>query len=236
MAKFKYKVLREFLHVQQYFDGFALDWRDLPHRFFKSLHGALGERLNIQASELSANASPQLSEVRARYNIYGGGSAVTLFADRIAFDFPAINGGDLPLIYEIMGTVHDNFPTTFPELKFGRAEVQDLSHLDLGSQDQVKAFFERFVFQSVSDAFKDYPTQITYGPKFQVISEDGRFRSNVFVESSALSSTAVFSSINSTLAMAEGSKPFLEKAQFMEAITKRCLNGLDLEIDNATPS
>ncbi|MCK1523044.1 hypothetical protein [Bradyrhizobium sp. 17] len=234
MAKFRYKVLREFIHVQQYFDGIALEWRDLPPRFFKSLHGALAERLNIQASELSANPSSRLSEVYARYNVYGGSSAVTLFADRIAFDFPGITGSDLPLIYEIMGAVHDNFPAAFPELKFGRAEVQDLCHFDLGSQDQVSAFFERFVFQSVSDSFKDYPSQITFGPKFQVVSEDGRFRSSAFVESSALSSTAIFGSINSTLAMTEGSKPFLEKAQFMQSLTQRCLNGLDLEIDNVT--
>ncbi|MFK4535137.1 hypothetical protein ABIA00_003320 [Bradyrhizobium ottawaense] len=235
MAKFKYKVLREFIHVQQYFDGFALDWRELPQRFFRLLHGSLGQRLNIQASELSAHAGTQLSEVRARYAIYGGSSSVTLFADRIAFDFPGITGGDLPLIYDIMGAVHDGFPEAFPELRFGRVEVQDLCHFDLGSQQQVGAFFARFAFQPVSDAFANDPSQIVFGPKFRAASEDGRFRCDVFVEQSALSSTAVFGSLASTLAAVEGSKPFLEKAQFIQTLTQRCLSGLDLEIDNATP-
>jgi hypothetical protein len=235
VAKFKYKVSREFVHVQQYFDGIAVEWRELPQRFFRALHDGLGSRLNIQASELSFTIGSQLSEVRVRYNVYGGNSAVTLFADRIAFDFPGITSSDLPLIYEIMGTVHDSFPAAFPELRFGRAEVQDLCHLELGSQDQVKAFFDRFAFQPVSDAFNDYPSQIIFGPKFQVASEDGRFRCNVFVEPSALSSTAVFGSLTSTLAAVDGSKPFLEKAQFIETLTQRCLRGLDLEIDNAAP-
>lgn len=233
MAKFKYKVLREFIHVQQYFDGLALDWRALPQQFFGMLHGKLGNKLNIQPSELSGQHGTQLSEVRARYNIYGGSSAVTLFADRIAFDFPNVTGDDLPLVYDIMGTVHDGFPAAFPELKFGRAEVQDRCHFDLGSQDQVKAFFDRFAFQPVRDAFADVPSQFVFGPKFQVVSEDGLFRCELFVEPSAVSSNAVFGSLNSTLSMVDGPKPFLEKLQFVLNLTQRCLGGLDLEIDSA---
>src|SRR5689334_8080237 len=91
VGKFKYRVLREYIHVQQYFDGVALEWPDLPVRFFRMLHDALGTRLNIQPSELSVNPGAKLSEVNARYAIFGGQSAVTLFSDRLAFDFPAIN-------------------------------------------------------------------------------------------------------------------------------------------------
>lgn len=233
MAKFKYRVVREFLHVQQYFDGLALDWRTLPQRFFGMLHSSLGARLNMQPSELGGQQSNQLSEVRARYSIYGGSSAVTLFADRVAFDFPGISGGDLALVYDIMGTIHDAFPNAFPELHFARAEVQDRSHLDLGSQDSVKEFFDRFAVQAVSDAFSDLPSQFVFGPKFQVASEDGRFRCEVSVEPSATLSTAIFGSLSTTLPVTDAAMPFLEKAQFIQNLTQRCLSGLDLEIDSA---
>lgn len=235
MKKFKYKVLREFVHVQQYFDGFALEWRDLPSRFFRELYEALGPRLNIQPAELSANAGTQLSEVRARYNIYGGPSAVTLMADRIAFDFPNITTSDLALVYEIMGSIHDRFPNVFPELKLGRVEVQDMSHLDLGSQEDVSAFFERFNIPALSGAFHDLPAQIVCGAKFHVTSEDGKWKCNVIVEPSQVSSTAVFGVINATLMKPEPTAKYLDKAAFINNLTQRCLSALDLEIDNAAP-
>jgi hypothetical protein len=235
VAKFKYKVVREFVHVQQYFDGFALEWRELPARFFRELYDALGQRLNIQPVELSANAGTQLSEVRARYSIYGGPSAVTLMADRIAFDFPNITVSDLALVYEIMGSIHDRFPNAFPELKLGRVEVQGMSHLDVGSQENVNAFFERFKIPTLSDAFNDLPAQIICGPKFHITSEDGKWKCNVVAEPSQVSSTAIFAVINSTLIKSEPTAKYLDKAGVINNLAQRCLNALNLEIDDAAP-
>lgn len=232
MPTFKYKVFREYLHVQQHFHGIALGWRDLPQNFFKALYSSLGTRLNIQTSELSGNAGNRLSEMYARYNIYGGPSTVSLFADRVAFEFPNITSADLALIYEIMGTVHDFIPTSFPELRLAHVEVQDFCHFDLGTQEQVGTFFQRFQFQPLCDAFGDLPSQFTFGPKFEIASEDGRFRCKVFVEPSSVSSTAIFGSIITTLSMPAPAN-FPEKTEIIEGLTRRCLSGLGLEIDGA---
>ncbi|MBR1235620.1 hypothetical protein [Bradyrhizobium sp. AUGA SZCCT0182] len=233
MANFRYKVLRESLYVQQYFKGVALEWRELPTRFFKTLYELLGERLNIQTAELSANPSTQLSEVRARYNIYGGPSTVTLFADRLAFEFPNFTASELTLVYEIMGTIHDRFPAAFPELALGRVEVQDMSHLDLGSQESVSEFFEPFEIPALASTFSDLPAQFVCAPIFYANSDDGQWKCKVEVEPSNLTSTAIFGAINATMLKPDPSTSYLEKAAFIQQLTQRCLKALDLEIDVA---
>lgn len=234
MTKFKYKLLRENLHVQLYFKQPVFTWQQLPVRFFEMIYDALGARLNIQPSELSIQPTHSLGEACARYTVYGGPTSVSLMADRIAFDFPNLLPSDLPVVYEIMGAVHDTFPKSFPEIEEGRIEVQDYAHLDIGTQEAVQTFLNGFRIPMVEQVFgTDLPVVNTPALKFSVVSEDAGWKSVVAVEQSQLSSAALFGSIGTTLVKFPPNKTYLEKAAIVQGITARCLAALNLEIENA---
>lgn len=186
MARIKYKLARENLHVQLYFKKLAVRWQELPPRFFEMILAALGQRFNVQPGELSVQPANSLSETRVKYTIYGGQTSVSLLADRLAFDFPNLLPGDLGVVFEILSTVHDAFPKAFPELEQGRIEVQDFAHLDLGSQEAVKNFFQPYNIEGIESTFgKDLPVISTCYPKFALTSEGGDWKCTVDLEQSS---------------------------------------------------
>jgi hypothetical protein len=195
---------------------------------------ALGSRLNIQTGELSMSAGNSFGEVRARYSIYGGNTSVTLMSDKLAFDFPGLLPVDLPLVYEILGTVHDKFPVAFPEIGQPRMEVQDYAHLDLGTVEAVQALLNKFQIHSVGPSFS--PMLIISRPsaKFTVVAEDGSWQCESSIEQSQLISSGLFMSVKMIFHKLPLGLPFLEKAATVQDITKRCLAAVGLESENAS--
>jgi hypothetical protein len=183
-------MLRENLHVQCYFKRPLFRWQDLAVRFFEMVYDSLGARLNVQPSELTTYPTHSLGEARARYTIYGGTTSVSLYSDRISFDFPNLLPSDMSLVLEIMSTLHDAFPSAFPEAEQVRIEVQDFAHFDIGTQEAVNDFLNLYRIAAVEGVFgDDFPIINTPALKFAAVAQDASWKSVVSVEASQLSCT-----------------------------------------------
>jgi hypothetical protein len=232
VANVRFKVVRENVHVQLYFKRPLFNWNEVHTRFFEMIYDLLGQRLNVQPSEFSTNPTNTLGEARAKYNVYGGGSSVSLLADRIAFEFPSLAPTELPIVHEIMGKVHDGFRDHFSEIEQGRVEVQDYAHLDIGSQEAVNTFLNRFQVQGVAEAFGSGVINVP-SAKFTVISEDGSWQSAITVERSQMQTSALFGATQLSLHKFTPTQSYLEKAGVVFDITKRCLLAVGLENEDA---
>ena len=225
-------MVRENVHVQLYFKRPLFKWNDVHTRFFEMIYDLLGQRLNVQPSEFSTVPTNTLGEARAKFNVYGGTSSVSLLADRIAFDFPSLFPSDLPIVHEIMGTIHDRFRDHFSEIEQGKVEVQDYAHLDIGSQEAVSTFLNKFQVQGVAAAFGPDVRNIP-AAKFTVISEDGSWQSAITIERSQMQTSALFAAAQISLYKFSPTQSYLEKAGVVFDITKRCLVAVNLENEDA---
>jgi hypothetical protein len=197
-------------------------------------YDVLGTRLNIQPSELSVTPATNFAEARARYSVYGGSSSVSLFADRIAFDFPGLVSSDVSIMHEIMAAIYDSFPRAFPEVSPARIEAQDYAHLDIGTQEAVAAFLNKYRVSAVEATFgNDMPVISTPSVRYSIVAQDGTWKSIVSVETSQLSTTALFCTISTSLLKLPDRPNFITTLSRFQAITLRALASLDLEPENA---
>jgi hypothetical protein len=61
---YKYKVLRENLHIDWYFKKPILDWTKVPSRLFEMVSEQFRDLLNPQLAEMSVNASAVIMSAR----------------------------------------------------------------------------------------------------------------------------------------------------------------------------
>src|SRR4029079_11631219 len=76
-----YTSLRNSVHVQVVFTEPIMNWTDIASRFFAMIYSALRSKLTLNLSDFSFNYGNALSDVRARYNLYGGATSVSLLPD-----------------------------------------------------------------------------------------------------------------------------------------------------------
>jgi hypothetical protein len=138
----KVKSLRESIRVTLHFTRPILDWQDVGQQYFGMIFDAFGSQLRVQASDLSGNpGAGTVGDIRARWSVYGGASNVTLFADRIEFDFPVlIPPSDTQLFWFILRTVHDRLPTALKSWRYDRIESGAYEHLELPPGVSVSAY------------------------------------------------------------------------------------------------
>jgi hypothetical protein len=83
-------------------------------KFFDMIFTAVGGKIPVNAKEFSAVMSANVGEVHARYNVYGGASSLSVFADRLSADFPVLTPADYPLVRVLLKTAHDAFAAECP--------------------------------------------------------------------------------------------------------------------------
>ncbi len=231
---FNYTLLRENIYVQCYFEKPTFKWPEMTSRFFEMLSNSFfGTAFNLQTNELTTNASQNFSELRARYSVFGGTTAVSLLPDRLTFDLPGLSLSDLPTAREVMQTVHDEFIKTFSDVTLGRLEVQDFAHLELGSQDAVSNALKKYRLSELDFVFGD-KVVATPSARFSIASNEGDWRAVAMLEPSQLKTTAVFGSIAVTLLKVSPTLLYLQKAALVQSITSQCLKTLHLvDAENA---
>jgi hypothetical protein len=193
VGSFKYTELRASARIEALFSRPILDWTGVPSRFNLMVYDALANKVPINPAELSVHGNTVLGEVYAKYNIYGGATSVSLYADKLAFDFPNLIPSDRPLVEQVIASIHDGFPITFPELSYRRMKISSFEHLDLSNANAVDAFLNRFRLphaESLSSAVVVHP-----GAKFKAILQDQNWECDFSAERSALSATAVFTAL-----------------------------------------
>jgi hypothetical protein len=233
VSTFKYKSLRETLRIEAIFSRPILEWEQTSARFYSMIYDALAAKIPLNVGDFSVQPATILSEVRAKYSIYGGATSVTLHANKIVFDFPNLIPSDFPIVREVVSSIHDVFPKAFPELDYKTMEVQSFEHLELLEDGAVELFLERYKVPGVENAFK---SPIVSGPamKFAVVSQDQKWQCSFAAERSLLSPRALFTALNLSLRDVSPSSPFIEKIEAVLGLERSCFAAVGLERANGS--
>lgn len=208
------------------------DWHTIPTRFFEMVYSALSDTIPVKSNEFSVMPANQLSEVRARYSIYGGRSAVTISPDAILFEFPSIVAGEVPIAEQISGRLHDAFTQAFPEVGYATASFQIYQHLEFVDPNENPAIYlTRFAFPLTREVGASVVLQPS--GKCDIIAPDQSWQCSLFVERSLPNARAVFVAITLTVNKVEQYATYNAKTELVRAVVILCRQLLDLESDNA---
>jgi len=216
------------LHVHLVFVRPLVDWTDTTPRFIEMVFQALENKIRLSPSEFSAVGGGSLGDLRAKYAIYGGGTSVTLQSDKLAFDFPNLIQTDLTTVADIMRSIHDAFPSAFPEVSYNKIDVQSYEHLELENNAAVATFLNRYALPGLADAFGE-PTVTYPGVRFTVAAADQRWECVFSVDRSLLSPAAVFAALQLSLREVDNASPYDEKAARVTKFANACYKLVGLE-------
>jgi hypothetical protein len=191
------------------------------------IYDALSETLPISSKEFSAVGANQLGEVRAVYAIYGGASTVALSSDALLFDFPQLAiPGDVSVVQNILRSVHDEFPKSFPEIIYNTLNLQSFQHLAFPDEKLGPA---SYLAKFATPNSVEIPKSIVVhgGTKFDLVSDD--WKCSVGAERSQANARAVFVAIRMTIDRIDPSTPYAEKAEVVQRIDRMCHEILGLE-------
>jgi hypothetical protein len=228
-----YKSLRDSVHVQLMFKQPILDWTGISSRFFGMLYNALRGKLPINLSDFSLVTGTLVSDIRAKYSLYGGATSVALLADRLAFDFPNLLPPDYPVAIDVMATIHDALPKAFSEHIYDRIEFQSHKHVDLFNNEAVAEFLEQFETRGLESHF-DVPVVQQPSCKFAVAAQDKSWQCSLTIEPSLLVSTALFLAITVSIRTASPLTPFFEKQTQVRELVHSLVGSVGLESADAS--
>lgn len=205
------------------------DWQRIPVRFFEMIHDALSGLIPVKSSEFSVTASAQLSELRARYAVYGGRSTVAIGADALVFDFPGLTPTDTPVVQQILARVHDALEQALPEAKYDTINVAHHQHLEFVDQSANPSdYLTQFTFPNAPKTFGEAVVLRPAG-KCEIIAQDQSWQCSLAVERSLPNARAVFVSIIYSMNKVDPSSSYVAKLERAQNIIRCCHQLLGLE-------
>jgi hypothetical protein len=234
VSTFKFRTLRDSARIEAILTYPVFDWYRVPGRFFSMMHEALAGKIVTNPSDFSMNLSSNLSEMEAKYRLFGGAASVTLRSDKLVLDFPNLVKSDYPIITDVAFSLHDALPKAFPELNYSRIDAQSAEHLEILENDGVNRLLERYRVPGLERSFNS-PVVAEPGIKFGVTAQDQRWQCSFIAERSVLSAAAVFVLVNVSLRDASAATPFL-KFEAVSELVRSCRSALGLEDTDASVS
>jgi hypothetical protein len=203
----------------------------LAPTFFELIYGALVPDYPVTVAELSAGAGNKLNDIFARFNLYGGPNATTLYTDRLAFDFVNLIPTDYPIVYDLMRRVHDAVPSVFPNAEFDRVEATSLIQFEAQPPGDAREYLSHFQPMGSLEAFKEIGEFICEPvARFNLIGTDQTWRCKFGVEKSLPLANGVFVDLNMVLNRQPKTVPFSEKLELTSRIGTAVRAVLDLEL------
>jgi len=127
-----------FLRAGAVFTEPILSWTsEVPSRFFRALYRSLNNMLYIQPSDFVAPAGVSLGDCSAVLRILGGNSTLTLRANGIIADFPAISPDRIPFANAVIYQGYEAFIAEFKEIEIGSIESNAGYHFAILSDENV---------------------------------------------------------------------------------------------------
>jgi hypothetical protein len=188
----KLKPLRFNQNIQLVFDRPIFDWTGVMQKFFDTIFRLVGARIPVAVNEFSTHVPGRVSEMYARYNVYGGASSVSLFADKLIMDFPSLLPADIPLVRELLKIVHDGFAGAFTQVSYSRVDIQSGSHLEVLAPDTVKEFLERYKIANVEKVFGEAGAITEPAVRFAAKGSRPPWTYALMIEQSLVNAAAIF--------------------------------------------
>jgi hypothetical protein len=230
----KLQPLRFTLNIQIVFDRPIFDWTGVMQKFFDMIFRSVGARIPVVMNEFSAYAPGRVSEMYARYNVYGGPSSVSLFADKLIIDFPNLLPGDISLVRELLKIVHDGFAAEFTQASYSRVDVQSGSHLEVLAPDTVKQFLSQYRIESVENTFGAAGAVTEPAIRFAAKSSKPQWTYALMIEQSLMHAAALFLYTNLSLTDAAALPTFEEEIGLVAYVGGLALKAFGVEQTDGT--
>ena len=187
----KYRPLQSNLNIQASLSQPIFDWTAVAPKYFEMISRSVGARIPVVIDQFSVSMPGKVSEIYARYNIYGGASSITVFPDKLAFDFPLLLPNDIPLVRDLLRIVYDVFATEFSR-SYGRVEINSGAHLELLPPGTVTQLLGQYGIESVEQIFGANNAVVEPAVRFSAKSADPPWTCSIMVEQSLLNAAAIF--------------------------------------------
>jgi hypothetical protein len=227
---YKVRFFRGNLRVRMPLKRPILDVQSFAPQFNELIYAAVAPAFPVAPADFSVNSGNRLSDIWAKFNLYAGPNSITLFTDRLAFDFVNLLLQDYPLIYGLLRRVHDEFPVHFESCDYERVEAQSFTHLELLPPAEAAQYLKRFEQQDHLGSFSTVGSIVEEpGARISVMATDSSWRSMIAVERSLAIANGVYLEVNTILNNGSKEVSFDEKLKLAEGIGNAWLRTLSLE-------
>jgi hypothetical protein len=216
-------------NVQLSFERPIINWTEVAPKYFDVILTSVGARIPVLVNQFSTSMTGRVSDFFARYSVYGGGSSITLFPDKLVFDFPQLNPSDLPLVSELLRIVHDAFRAEFSQATYSRIDIQTGDHLELMPPSTVAEFLNRYRIKGVDEVFVQTEAIVEPAVRFSAKSSNPPWSCTLMVEQSLMNAAAIFLWENISLTDAGSVGSFDDKFRIAANVGRLTLKALNLE-------
>ena len=205
------------------------DWQNVPRQFFEAIYDTLSPMLAVTAADFSVRVSDSLNEVAARYDLFGGPSAVVLTAKDLSLEFPDLVLSDYGLAAQIAESVQQRLQSDFAECGRSSMRLTLNEHLTVLGPGNADDYLSRYAIPSVESAFGPKPGLHQHGAVFSTTDAQRQWQARCLVERSEVLDDALFLTRDVMLLRADATASGL--ALIWEVIDT-CAHALDLEMSH----
>ena len=220
------------IFVNAAFSPPLFEWKGVPAQFFEMVHSALTPNLAISPRDFSVHIGNSLDDVLAKFNIFGGASAVTLSAERLSIEFPNVSSKEYEFVLHLMSQIDASFSIKFPDRKRTTLQITSFEHADIVSDYTSIAYLEQFSIPSAKRICAENEALHLPSGKFVMSGNDATWRALCSVELSEQVANALFLHFELTLLNLWESDTFDSKMKRFKQISDLCMEALDLEWAN----
>jgi hypothetical protein len=225
----KFRPLLFIQNIQLLFDRPIIDWTGVMQKYFDMILRSVGARIPVQVSQFSISTSSKVSDINARYNVYGGASSITLFPDKLVFDFPQLLLPDIPLVRDLLRTIHDAFEAEFSQVSYARVDIQTAQHLELLPPTTVAEFLGRYRIKDFEEVFAEVEAVVEPAIRFSAKSSKPPWTCIMMAEQSLMNAAAIYYWESMSISDAAAVNTFDDKFKLVTQIGGLSLRAFKLE-------
>ena len=208
------------------------DWQNTSKRFFEAIYDTLSPMLAVTADDFSVRVSNSLNDVAARYDLFGGPSAVVLTAKDLSFEFPDLMLSDYGLAARIAESVEQRLHSEFPECGRALMRLTLNEHLNVLGPGNADGYLSRYAIPSVESAFGEMPGVHQHGAVFSTSDAQRQWRARCLVERSEVLDDGLFLTREVTLLKVDEASAAAGGLALIWEVIDTCAGALDLEMSH----
>lgn len=193
---------------------------------------ALTPRFRVNPGDFSVKTGNALSDVAAKYNIFGRANNITLTADKLSIELFDLVPGDYPTVIEIVKAVDNGFTDRFPESTYTNISVQSFEHCEIKDGTTIEKYLSQFSLDHAEQMQKELNVIYTPSARIELKSVNQSWDCSLLVERSALLAEGVFAAFHMNMRDISQTKIFDEKLALVATISAACFRSLGLESEN----
>ena len=210
------------------------EWQGVAARFFEMVHSALTPSFTVNPRDFSARTGSSLDEVWARYNIFGGSSAVVLSAEKLSIEFPNVLPTEYEIVLRIIGQMDTSFSVKFPDRQYTSIQATVFEHAQIIAGGSPAEYLYKYAIPSVNKLCEDIGAVQVPSGQFSIMGNDGTWRASCLVEKSEHVQNGLFLHFDIALLSLGQNEPFDSKFGRINNISNACMTSLGLERENAS--